>query len=85
LKVKKFPIKSFHMSGYQRIDTKKLKALRQEKMLSQRDLAERIDSVQAVISELELGKRRARPKTVRKLAEVLGVEPKELVVRGGEG
>ena len=73
------------MSGYQRIDTEKMKALRQEKMLSQRDLAERIGSVQAVISELELGKRRARPRTVRKLAESLGVEPKELVVRGGEG
>ena len=53
--------------------------MRQERMLSQRDLAEAIGSVQAVISELELGKRRARPRTVRKLAAALGVEPRELV------
>lgn len=61
------------------IDTERLRALRQERMLSQRDLAEAIGSVQAVISELELGKRRARPRTVRKLAAALGVEPRELV------
>jgi transcriptional regulator with XRE-family HTH domain len=69
-----------YMSGYQTIDTERLKSLRQERMLSQRELARAIGSVQAVISELELGKRRARPRTVRKLAEALEVEPHELVV-----
>jgi transcriptional regulator with XRE-family HTH domain len=70
------------MSGYQIIDTEKLKALRQERMLSQRDLARAIGSVQASISELERGKRKAQPRMVRKLADALGVEPKELVRRG---
>jgi transcriptional regulator with XRE-family HTH domain len=68
------------MSGYQTIDAEKLKALRQERMLSQRDLARAIGSIQATISELERGRRKAQPRTVRKLAEVLGVEPRELVV-----
>lgn len=49
-------------------------------MLSQRELARTVGTSQAVISELELGKRRAQPRTVRKLAEALGVEPRELVV-----
>jgi len=31
------------------------------------------------ISQLETGKREAQPKTIRKLAEALGVEPKELM------
>jgi transcriptional regulator with XRE-family HTH domain len=70
-----------HMSGYQEIDTERLKALRGERMLSQRELARAVGTSQAVISELELGKRHAQPRTVRKLADALGVEPKELVVR----
>ncbi len=67
------------MNGHQIIDGEKLKALRQERMLSQRDLARAIGSVQVTISDLERGKRRAQPRTVRKLADALGVEPKELV------
>jgi len=31
------------------------------------------------ISQLETGKRDAQPRTIRKLAEALGVEPKELM------
>ena len=31
------------------------------------------------ISRLETGKQRAQPRTIRKLAEVLNVEPKELM------
>jgi len=31
------------------------------------------------ISQLETGKREAQPKTIRKLAEALSVEPKELL------
>jgi transcriptional regulator with XRE-family HTH domain len=69
-----------YMSGYQEIDAERLRALRGERMLSQRELARTVGTSQAVISELELGKRRAQPRTVRKLAEALGVEPRELVV-----
>lgn len=67
------------MVGYQSIDGDKLKALRQERMLSQRDLAQAIGSVQATISAIERGTRTARPRTVRRLAEALGVEPRELL------
>jgi transcriptional regulator with XRE-family HTH domain len=69
-----------YMSGYQEIDAERLRALRGERMLSQRELARTVGTSQAVISELELGKRRAQPRTMRKLAEALGVEPRELVV-----
>jgi transcriptional regulator with XRE-family HTH domain len=67
------------MVGYQSIDGDKLKALRQERMLSQRDLAQAIGSVQATISAFERGSRAARPRTVRRLAEALGVDPRELL------
>ena len=72
------------MVGYQRIDGDKLKALRQERMLSQSDLARAIGSVQATISDFEHGKRTAQPRTVRNLAEALGVEPRELLKENGD-
>jgi transcriptional regulator with XRE-family HTH domain len=34
------------------------------------------------ISRLETGKQRAQPKTIRKLANALGVEPRELIEGG---
>lgn len=47
--------------------------------MSQQDL-ERVSGVaQHTISELESGKRKARPSTVRKLAKALGVEPVEII------
>jgi len=49
-------------------------------MISQRDLAAQARIPQPTIAVLEGGKRRAQPRTVRKLAESLGVEPNELVV-----
>ncbi len=58
----------------------RLRRLRQELALSQQDL-ERVSGVtQHTISDLESGKRGARPSTIRKLAAALGVEPAELVV-----
>jgi transcriptional regulator with XRE-family HTH domain len=50
-------------------------------MLSQRDLAEKVGSVQATISALESGRRKAQPRTLRRLAAALDVEPRELVKR----
>jgi transcriptional regulator with XRE-family HTH domain len=67
------------MSGFQTVDGEKLKYLRQQKMLSQRDLAWAIGSTQATVSALEVGSRTAQPRTVRKLADALGVEPKDLL------
>lgn len=55
----------------------RLKLLRQERMLSQRDLSERSGVSQNTIVRIEQGED-ARFITARKLAEALGVEPREL-------
>lgn len=53
--------------------------MRKERALSQQDL-ERISGVaQHTISILETGRRGAKASTIRKLAESLGVEPKEII------
>jgi transcriptional regulator with XRE-family HTH domain len=66
-------------SRFIRVDGAKLRRLRRERALSQQDV-ERITGVaQATLSDLEGGKRGARASTLRKLAEALGVEPRELM------
>ncbi len=61
------------------LDGARLRRLRREKALSQQDV-ERITGVaQATLSDLEGGKRGARASTLRKLAEALDVEPRELM------
>ena len=50
-----------------------------EKALSLRALGERSGVAFDAINKLENGKRPARLATIRKLAESLGVEPKELM------
>jgi transcriptional regulator with XRE-family HTH domain len=49
-------------------------------MLSQSELAERADVTQAAISGFERGERQAQPRTIRRLAAALGVEPRDLVL-----
>ena len=61
------------------VDVSKMKALRQERVLSQRELAHMAGLTQMTVWRLENGHRDARPGTIRKLAQVLGVEPKELM------
>jgi transcriptional regulator with XRE-family HTH domain len=61
------------------VDVTKMKALREEKVLSQRELASMAGLTQMTVWRIENGYRDARPQTIRKLARVLGVEPKELV------
>ena len=53
-----------------------MKALRQERVLSQRELATMAGLTQMTVWRPENGYRDARPGTIRKLAGVLGVEPK---------
>ena len=66
-------------SRFIEVDGAKLRKLRRERALSQQDI-ERITGVsQATLSDLEQGKRGARTSTLRKLAEVLDVKPKELM------
>jgi transcriptional regulator with XRE-family HTH domain len=61
------------------VDMEKLRRLRREAALSQQDLAERAGTTQETISRLERGHHHARGSTLRKLAEALGVAPKELM------
>ncbi len=63
------------------VDRVQLKRLRQEQALSLRDLARRSGVAYDTINRLELGKQDAQPRTIRRLAEALGVEPKELMKR----
>jgi transcriptional regulator with XRE-family HTH domain len=64
---------SFEVNG------QKLRRLRVERALSLRALAQRSGVAFDTINKLELGHRPARLVTIRKLADALGVEPKELM------
>jgi transcriptional regulator with XRE-family HTH domain len=67
------------MYGSVQINAQKLRHLRVEGALNQQDLERATGIAQSTISNLELGNRPARLSTIRKLAEALGVEPKELM------
>lgn len=60
-----------------------LRRLRQQAALSQRELAERAQVRVATVTDLEAGRTEARPSTIRKLADALKCEPRELMVRDG--
>ena len=66
---------SFEVNG------QRLRELRVEKALSLRALGERTGVAYDTINKLELGRRPARLSTIRKLAEALGVMPRELMQR----
>jgi transcriptional regulator with XRE-family HTH domain len=55
-----------------------LRELRQTKVLSQRELAQRAKVSQKTIVDIETGKVHPHPATLRKLATALGVEAEEL-------
>jgi len=55
-----------------------LRELRQAKVLSQRELAQRAKVSQKTIVDIETGKIHPHPATLRKLAAALGVEPEAL-------
>ena len=61
------------------VDGPRLRQLRVQKALSLRALGQRSGVTFATINNLENGNRPARLATIRKLAEALGVEPKELM------
>ncbi len=61
----------------------RLKELRREQVLSLRDLEERSGVSYNTIWRIEDGRQGAQPRTIRKLAEALGVKPAKLV-KGGE-
>jgi transcriptional regulator with XRE-family HTH domain len=61
------------------VDRQRLRQLRVQRALSLRALGERSGVSFATINNLENGNRPARLATIRKLAEALRVEPKELM------
>jgi transcriptional regulator with XRE-family HTH domain len=63
------------------VEGERLRQLRVEKALSLRALGEITGVAFDTISKLENGHRPARLATIRKLAEALGVEPKDLMKR----
>jgi transcriptional regulator with XRE-family HTH domain len=65
------------------VDVPKLKELREEAVLSQRELARMANLSYGTVWRIENGFSEVHPATIRKLARVLGVEPKELVKREG--
>ena len=60
----------------------RLKELRRERVFSLRELEERSGVSYNTIWRIEDGRQGAHPRTVRKLAEALGVEPSELIKEG---
>ncbi|CAA9318461.1 MAG: hypothetical protein AVDCRST_MAG93-5624 [uncultured Chloroflexia bacterium] len=65
--------------GAMQVDPSKLRHLREENVLSQRDLARLAGLTHATVWRLENGPAEAHPGTIRKLARALRVEPNELV------
>jgi transcriptional regulator with XRE-family HTH domain len=67
------------------IDRVKLRELRLDRALSAQDLAELAGVNYRTILRLEHGQSEAQPRTVRKLAAALGVEPRALRGVRGDG
>ena len=65
------------------VDVRKLRDLREDRVLSQRELARMASLAHGTVWRIENGFPEARTSTIRKLAGVLGVEPRELVKREG--
>jgi HTH-type transcriptional regulator, competence development regulator len=73
------------MDRFLKVDGTRLRRTRRARALSQRDLARITGIAHDTISQLETGKREAQPRTIRKLAEALGVEPSELMKGEADG
>jgi transcriptional regulator with XRE-family HTH domain len=61
------------------VNVERLKELRRERVLSLRELEERSGVSYNTIWRIEDGRQGAHPRTVRKLADALGIEPSELI------
>jgi transcriptional regulator with XRE-family HTH domain len=61
------------------VNVERLRELRREQVLSLRELEEKSGVSYNTIWRIEDGRQGAHPRTIRKLALALGVEPKELL------
>jgi len=64
------------------VNVERLRELRRERVLSLRELEEQSGVSYNTIWRIEDGRQGAHPRTIRKLAEALGVEPSELLQEG---
>jgi transcriptional regulator with XRE-family HTH domain len=70
------------MLDYMEVDVTKLKEIREARALSLRELADLSGVRHNTIWRIEAGQRkRTHPRTIRKLAQALGVEPTDLIRR----
>ncbi len=67
------------------VNVQRLRDLRKQSVLSMRELEERSGVSYNTIWRLENGLTGAHPRTIRKLAGVLGVDPAELVKGESDG
>jgi len=61
------------------VNVQRLRELRRERALALRELGEVSGVSLNTIWRIEAGRQGAHPRTIRKLAEALGVEPKDLI------
>jgi transcriptional regulator with XRE-family HTH domain len=61
------------------VDVQKLRDLRRRRVLTLEELAQKAGVGRNTVWRLEHGVMGAQPRTIRKLAKALGVEPEELV------
>jgi transcriptional regulator with XRE-family HTH domain len=67
------------------VDAMKLRELRRRRVLTLEELAEKADVGRNTIWRLEHRVMGAQPRTIRKLAKALDVEPEELVAEVSDG
>jgi transcriptional regulator with XRE-family HTH domain len=67
-----------------RLNVTRLRQLRRQKVLSMRELEERSGVSYNTVWRLETGRTGAQPRTIRRLAEALGVRPEELLPAEGD-
>jgi transcriptional regulator with XRE-family HTH domain len=57
----------------------RIRAFRKLKGFTQNQLADQLDVSIAILGAIERGTRKPDPKIIRKISEVLGIEPEELL------
>jgi transcriptional regulator with XRE-family HTH domain len=63
------------------VDGKRVKGLRERRVMERRELAEKSGISYSTLAQIETDQRKARAQTVKRLADALGVRPEELVCR----
>ena len=63
------------------VDGKRVKALREMRVMEHGELAEKSGISYSTLSQIETDRRKARAQTVKRLADALGVHPEDRVRR----